>query len=344
MKLPPYVYRDKDRQGRTRLMFRRKGVNRTIKHAPSSDEFWSVYHDLMGGKEPEKPLRQSFTWLVNLYLKALEKKSKDGTASPLTFKQRNNQLRRLCKEHDPNGKKDAFALDQKKVRQMLADLLHTPGEANNTRKAIRAMYSWAIDEAGICDFNPTDGVKPIKTNGSGFAPWSIADVRKFTKYYPLGTQQYLAVMLALFTGARRSDLPKIGPANLKDGVISFAASKAGASSVSVPVHPQLQEAIDFIDIPNAHAYLATQYGKPRSIAGLGNWFGQSARDAGLLNRTLHGLRKSQAEILAELGATQYEIMAIQGHTNAKTSEIYTKGANRKTLANSGMERLKSVRI
>jgi hypothetical protein len=47
-----------------------------------------------------------------------------------------------------------------------------------------------------------------------------------------------------------------------------------------------------------------------------------------------------AELLAELGCSQYEIMAILGHSEAKTSEVYTRRVERWKLAKTAIERVK----
>lgn len=42
----------------------------------------------------------------------------------------------------------------------------------------------------------------------------------------------------------------------------------------------------------------------------------------------HRVRKGLVEGLAEIGRSQYEIMAILGHSEAKTSEIHTRHIER----------------
>lgn len=47
-------------------------------------------------------------------------------------------------------------------------------------------------------------------------------------------------------------------------------------------------------------------------------------------------------ILAEAGCSQYQIMAIHGYTQAKTSEVYTKGARRVELAMAAMNKMETL--
>ncbi|MCH2274181.1 MAG: hypothetical protein MK397_05615, partial [Thalassospira sp.] len=65
-------------------------------------------------------------------------------------------------------------------------------------------------------------------------------------------------------------------------------------------------------------------------------------DADLPDLSSHGIRKGAGKLLAEEGCTQYEIMAVHGHAEAKTSETYTSGAERWKLARQAMKRLEGM--
>ena len=58
--------------------------------------------------------------------------------------------------------------------------------------------------------------------------------------------------------------------------------------------------------------------------------------------TRQQLEAIMGELLAEMGCSQHQIMAIMSHTQAKTSEIYTKGAERRVLATGGMQALATL--
>jgi len=68
------------------------------------------------------------------------------------------------------------------------------------------------------------------------------------------------------------------------------------------------------------------------------------KEAGLKNRNLHGLRKAQGHLLAEMGLSQYEIMSIMGHSTPSASEIYTRNANRINMALSGMSKVTELKV
>jgi integrase len=86
--------------------------------------------------------------------------------------------------------------------------------------------------------------------------------------------------------------------------------------------------------------LVTEFGKPFTAAGFGNWFREQCELAGV-PKTLsaHGLRKVGATRLAEHGCSDHEIMAWGGWTSIREVQRYTKAANRKRLAQRAAERL-----
>jgi len=56
-------------------------------------------------------------------------------------------------------------------------------------------------------------------------------------------------------------------------------------------------------------------------------------------RSQHGIRKGVAELMAERGATEYELMAAFGWTEARTASVYTKKFQRREAASVGSRRL-----
>ena len=79
-------------------------------------------------------------------------------------------------------------------------------------------------------------------------------------------------------------------------------------------------------------FLVTEFGKPFTSAGFGNWFRDRCNEAGLPQCSAHGVRKAAAVRAAENGATTHELMAMFGWMTLKEAERYTKAAERKRLA------------
>lgn len=132
---------------------------------------------------------------------------------------------------------------------------------------------------------------------------------------------------------------RFGPQHVKNGRIRIERTH-GSADVDILVTPELQAACDVM--PKAHlTYVVTAYGKPRSKYGLGNDFAKWATEAGLPARCrLHGLKKGGMRRGAEAGMTTHELMAISGHKTLTMVQHYTKDADMKRLADSGMAKLR----
>lgn len=351
-----YVVSQRLASGNIRYRFRRNGVYRTLPKDPESQEFMDMYCFYRFGtpvpKSAEPAKKGSLDWLISDFIAAMHKQVDAELLSILTLKQRANLLNNLSASElngAPRGDRPAFGMQPEHVRAILNEMANTPAHANNMLKSIRAMYKWAAEIHDIHP-NPTDGVSKLRYHTNGYTPWTVADLRKFVECHPTDSKAYLTLMLLVFTNCRRSDLVKLGKQHRKviNGVdsISFTQTKGNNSElvrVTVPVTPPLAKALDgpaagdFIYLLNAH-------GKPFSSKGFGSKFKTWVTEAGIPHLSMHGIRKGQGAILAEYGCTPHEIMAILGHTNTTTGEIYTRSADRISLAKSGMDKLSNWSI
>jgi integrase len=67
---------------------------------------------------------------------------------------------------------------------------------------------------------------------------------------------------------------------------------------------------------------------------MGSW----AREAGLKNCPLHGLRKACCRRFAEAGCSVHEIKAISGHKSIGEVERYTRAVDQKAMAKRAIAR------
>lgn len=109
--------------------------------------------------------------------------------------------------------------------------------------------------------------------------------------------------VALWTLQRRGDGGRFGAQQRKSGTIHIWHAKNGKMTW-VPESAQLTNAIDAMPAVGLTTFLVTEFGKPFTPAGLGNWFRVRCNAAGLPCCSLHGLRKTTARRFAELGRTQ----------------------------------------
>ncbi len=348
--LPGFLI-ERNRNGSPRYRVRvegQRGRKITIPVGPDDAEFQNYYQAARAGELWTPPLEnapeQSLDWLSAKYLAFLEKMIEAGQMSPATLKQRRSVLKRLCDFQDNDGDRygdshmnaptSAF-ID---VRDAWAD---TPGSADNLIKSVRAVYKWAM-ERDLVQSNPAAGIGIINKNPKGGAqPWTSFHLNKFKERHPFGTTAHLWLTLQAFTACRIGDAVWLGRDQEVtyngDVWLEWQPSKKGSAPVSLPMLPPLYEATRHSKIVGP-AYILSERGKPfKTMEALRTRVQRWCKEAGIPGMSSHGVRKAMGEILAEAGCSQHQIMSVMAHTQAKTSEIYTKGVERRILAGDAMK-------
>src|SRR3546814_13811445 len=105
--------------------------------------------------------------------------------------------------------------------------------------------------------------------------------------------------------------------------IAVCQDKTGAL-VDIPIHPELKRVLEGTPRQNM-TFLVTEYGKPFTANGFGNWMRDRYDEAGLPQCSSHGLRKAMAKRLAEAGCSLKEIMSITGPATEGEVILYTDG-------------------
>lgn len=349
----PGLLKERHRNGSVRWRVRVEGDKSrriTLPVGPEHSDFLNHYYAGRAGAEwangDSKTIERSLDWLSGRYLDYLSKMVEAGQMSDATLRQRRSVLTRLCDHLDPDGTRygacdmDAPAAAFVAVRDAWAD---RPGAADNLIKTVRAVYQWSI-ERGEIGHNPAAGIAAINRQPKGGAtPWTADDLRTFKERWPKGTTPFLWLTIQAFTACRIGDAIWLGRGNevTHNGrlYLEWLPRKKGSAPVSIPMLDPLLEATRASTVIGP-AYLLTQKGTPYSTAeSLRNQVRKWCDEAGLPDKSSHGIRKAMAVLMAEAGCSQHQIMAVMAHTQAKTSEIYTKGAQRRVLASEGMAAL-----
>lgn len=227
-------------------------------------------------------------------------------------------------------------LQAKHVRAMLDKMADRPGAAYNLRRILKVLMRFAVERDYRKD-NPMLAIRSPSKKTDGFRAWTEDDIKRFATHWPLGTRQYLALSLLLYTAQRRSDVVTMGRQHTRDGKIYVVQQKT-KTRLAIPIHPKLAEALATAP-KDQLTFLATEAGKPRTPAGFTGWFVEAAKAAGLPeNSTPHGLRKAAARRLAEAGASSHEIKALTGHKSLQEVETYTRAASQVRLAEDAVQR------
>lgn len=334
-----YVHSYIDRHGKPRHYFRRGNQPRTqLLGLPGSQAFMEAYQAALEGKptaagKPVGAARSapgSISSLIALYYTTPAFRTL-AASTQVTYR---GILERFRESH---GDKRVATLEREHVRYIVRSMQETPSAANNLLDRIRGLMQLAIEE-GLRHDDPSQGVKKIPIKTDGFYTWSEDDIARFEAHFPIGTRARLAFALLLYTAQRRSDVVRMGPQHISDGVLTIRQQKTGME-VGIPIHPDLRRVLD--TNPTQHlAFLVTAKGKPFTAPGFTNWFRECVREAGLPEGcSPHGLRKAAARRLAEAGCTAHEIMAVTGHQSLEEVERYTRKAGRRGLAARAMGRL-----
>lgn len=341
-----HIVHDKDRHGNVRVYFRRRGRDKVRLHEPfGSPEFIARYNQLLTESEEGRPALATklgtLRWLCLEYFKSSAYRQLDV---------RTQHVRRLILEGvwaEPikPGSDITFGavayphINAKAVRVLRDRKLAAPESANGRIKALRQVFAWAMaEEVDGVDRNVARDVTYLKSKPGGFHSWTVEEVDKFEARHPIGSKARLAMALLLYTGQRRSDVILLGRQHVRDGWFRFTQVKNRRSkpvTLELPILPVLQQIIDATPTGEL-TYLLTDFGKPYTAAGFGNWFRRQCNDADLPHCSAHGLRKAGAAIAAENGATPHQLMSVFGWLSLKQAALYTRAAQQKRMAKGAM--------
>lgn len=362
----PYISREKNRHGTSVLFVRRNGKRIRIREPEGTPAFARAYAEAvesLGLPPSQRPPprasvhtawpRNTFGWLGVEYFKS---KGNDEFLSldEDSRRARRNSLERCFREPfsdedpDPMGNCPLKYLSAQKMKRLI-EAVDGPGARTNRRKHLSALCSWGVENNHL----PSNPVRDIKAGrqvkGGGYYTWTIPDVQQFLQRHG-GTDKRsrkarLALALLLFSGARRQDMVTLGkqhcrgrsPDVLGDWIryIPKKTIKKRRTVVQKPLLPILRQII--AESPcGSMTFLETEYGKPYSEAGFGNWFRDRCDEADLPQCTAHGLKKAGATIAAEGGATTRQLMAMFDWDTPSMAEVYTRAAEQKRLAGEAM--------
>jgi len=343
-----YLVEDKT-DGVLRFYFRRKGQNKIrLPSHPGTPEFESAYYEALNGTMkvdragPKLSTKGSIRWLCEQYFQSAEYKQLDAR----TKRVRKGIIEHIWAEPLKPGASKLFedipisSFTPKHMRVLRDRKADLPEAANGRIKSLRAVFAWAAKkDVELASTNPARDVDYFKSGSEGFHSWTEEEIAKFEARHPVGTKARLALSLMLYTSQRRSDVVLFGRQHVSNGWLRFTQQKNRKKrpvSLEIPLHPVLLSIIEKSPCGDL-TFLVTEFNRPFTANGFGNWFRKRCNEAGLPHCSAHGLRKASATRLADRGATEHQIMSITGHTTSKEVTRYTKAARQKVLARSAIE-------
>ena len=297
---------------------------------PGAEEFENEYRAWRDGEPLEVGARRTLPGTANDLIAKYYRSVAWANLADSSKTQRRNILERFREQH---GDKAITSIKREHIIAMVEAKL--PAAGRHFRNALRALMVVAID-VGYIRQDPTIGVKIKHTKSTGYHTWTEDEIATFEAEHSLDSKPRLALALLLYTGQRRSDVVGMGRQHVRDSRIQLRQVKTG-TALAVSIHPNLQAVLDAHSVDNL-TFLVTEFGKPFTAAGFGNWFRKQAIAAGLPDVCRsHGLRKAAARRLAEAGCTAPQIASVTGHKSLREVERYIKDAAQKGLADAAIK-------
>ena len=356
----PYLSRERNRHGTPVIFVRRNGRRIRIREPEGTPAFARAYAEAvesLGLPPSKRPIPESgpvrhprgtLGWLGALYFAS---KGEGGflDLAPDSQRARRNSLENDCfsvplsdSDPEPMGNCPLRYLSAQKIKRMI-EAVDGAGARANRRKHLSALCSWGVENNHLSG-NPVRDIKAgRRVKGGGYYTWTVSDVQQFLAFHsgpaPQSRKARLALGLLLFSGARRQDVVTFGAQHIRTGdwlqYVPKKTLKKRRTAVQKPLLPVLKDIIATSPC-GASTFLVTDYNKPFTAAGFGNWFRRRCDAAGLPQCTAHGLKKAGATLAAENGATTHQLMAMFDWTTPSMAEVYTRAAEQKRLAGDAM--------
>lgn len=334
-----YVKRFKDRHGKLRHYFNRKGCKQMpLAGQPGEVAFERAYLAALEASE-QTPTPEPLTPEGATIARVVDEweRAHFGDISEVTKAGYRSNYRAWL---DRWGAALIRDIEPRHVDEWKAERASTPSAANNLLRRLRQICEFAIAR-GYLDLDPTRQTKKFRIKGGGYHSWTDAEIAAFEARWPVGTKQRLYFALLLFTGQRLGDVVAMTWGAIDGHMIEVVQQKT-ETRLWIPLHRDLRAILD--GTPKVAAtILTTDYGQPFSRKSMSMRMRDWCNDAGLPQCSSHGLRKAAARRLAEADCTTDQIKAITGHKGLSEVETYTRGVDQRKQASAAVLKLERKR-
>ena len=179
-------------------------------------------------------------------------------------------------------------------------------------------------------FNPAKGVK-VRSKTQHIERWTMEEFKLFCDKAP--KEVALFAKIAFFTGQRKVDIINLKWRDYDQGYLRFNQKKTG-TILSIPIPTTLQTEMGSrtkVAQSSTHI-LHNTHGTPWTCEAIRRSFASLSQQHLQVRKTVHGLRKTAASILAESKATPSQIQSITGHRSLNEISLYTRKVSQKEVA------------
>ena len=335
MKKPQFVTSFRDRHGKVRYRFRRKGYPSHYFKAPiGTKAFEKEYAACLNQDNPsigeDRIVPGSVSDVIARYYSDLAfQELKPATQAV---------YRGVLERFRSNFADDPMrAFDAQRIQRLMQAMRHKPHAAARLRKLLAQLFIVARRERVVPDtFDPVKDTRPPKIEDEGgYHRWTEEELAQFEAAHPLGTKPRLAFALLLYGAQRSGDVRFLTHRAIAGGRIRLKQSKT-SNAVSVPVVAPLRETLDAGPLGDV-LLLENKSGKAFSAKGFYNMVKRACIAADLPHCSAHGLRKAAAARLKSRGVADEDGMAITGHKTLREYLRYAGDTGNEERADRAME-------
>lgn len=344
--LPQYVTVFTDRHGKKRYRYRRAGyAGGYFKAELGTDEFREEYRAFGESKLEERPVAGKWGPGTAGDLVARYVSSPTRLGPSLTTQAK---VRRIVDSfRDEHGHRYVADFTFEAIDTIISRKRVKVLGGKRPEGGIEAARKLRKELMRLFDYAEKIGMRPLGSNpvrhsekvrvpagerSKGYHTWSETEIAQYRAKHKLGTNARAAMELMLWTGQRRVDAIKLGPADILNGRFALVQTKGG-KGLQLSLAPQLQEALDALPTKaGAKSFLINSHGNPFTNAGFGNKMREWCDLAGLPQCTAHGLRKAMMRRMAELDMANRTLKSVSGHSGDDEVSTYTEAANQARLA------------
>ena len=321
----PFVKGYKNRHGKWVYYFRRKG-HRPVRllGEPGTPEFLTQYQEAMKGPAPVPAppgvTAGSFDALCRDYLASAD----FAAYAKSTRQEMGYVIEALRLEH---ATKPVKLMARRHIIDWKNKLAGKPGAANKMLRTVKTLLNYAVEKEYLKE-NPAKGVKMMKLGR--FRAWNDDELKAFEKVWKLGTMQRMIFDLALYTGQRRADVAAFKRTDVHGPNLIVRQQKTRKDLV-IHVHRNLAKSMAaYLPTHTAETIIAGPTGTSITPHYMSAIFREAAGAAELpKDCVLHGLRKTTARVLAEIGEKS---SPVTGHMTRAMQDEYERDASQQKMA------------
>lgn len=308
-----------------------------LRGEPGSAEYFAHYAELLAGtrgaQRTPAPAAGSVAAMIDEYKRAPE-------YTRLAAKTQRDYARALDTLRAALGRFPAPAILRSDVIKLRNKVAERSGQrAADLFVAVCGRCFGVGADIGFVEQSPIARVKRLAVSES-FTPWP-RDVRDAFEASNPPRHLLTAYMLTLWTAARIGDAVTLGRQHDDGEALAYWPGKTRRSSgveAYVPVFSKLRAHLATLPAGRL-LYIARDDGTPCRADTLAKELRAHLAGLGIEGYSFHGLKHTTGTALAEAGASVHEIQAILNHTTLQMAERYSRRANRRRLAVSGMKKL-----